>query len=202
MQTLRTIIPDTMSVCRFRIQASICPCLRVHDLGPPSQSTHRLYLRVGAMSSNTTLSDEICIAFNDIKIRSKCHSCNYKIFFPFVIPYVEFYHRQASSLISAHSRYPTLSKARLQALAESKRMAILRQYWVGKHGREALDFMVELGGVRSAIPIELKDAPPPQAYPSHVRFFLIMLVSCNADFHSTHLISLPYRSLLPITQHT
>ncbi|KIM38389.1 hypothetical protein M413DRAFT_447859 [Hebeloma cylindrosporum] len=55
------------------------------------------------------------------------------------------------------SRYPNFSTARLQALAESKKTALLQQYWVGKHGREAFDYMIELGGLKPTVSNRLTD---------------------------------------------
>ena len=63
--------------------------------------------------------------------------------------------------------------------------------------------MLELDGLKSTTLTKLSNTLPPQADPSYVRVFvMIMLVFCNAEILSTHLIRLPYRSLLLITQHT
>ena len=48
------------------------------------------------------------------------------------------------------SKYGSLSTERLLALADSKLRDLLRDYWSGRQGDQALDFLIELAGLKPA----------------------------------------------------
>jgi hypothetical protein len=49
---------------------------------------------------------------------------------------------------STSSKYETLATDRLLALAESKLQGLLQASWSGREGHQALDFLIELAGLK------------------------------------------------------